>query len=438
MQHSIQCASAILVIALFNISAFGQFGSTLTGVGAVNRSMGGAATAAPLDSMGAFQWNPATITALPTSMDFGLELMLPHSQLSSRIDAGSLGAGVPASTLSGSSKSDAGVFPLPEFGLVLNDQESAVTVGLGVLTVGGFGVNYPGSTSNPLLMPPLPNGFGVGPIHTQYQLLQVIPTVALKLTDRFSVGFSPIVNLASLSVDPGILAPPDNASGNGFATYPSMNHGAFQWGAGFQLGAYYVADNDWHYGAAFKSSQWFNDFEYNSQDQTGMPRQLAFQLDAPTIVSVGTSYSGFDRSLFAVDARYFGYGNTQGYEAGGFLPTGAVAGLGWKDVFALSSGAQRQITDATSVRIGYSFSTNPIGDDQAFFNIGSPLVIQHGAYLGASHNITPRFKVSIAYAHFFENSTSGLIHGAAGPISGTQVTSHASADSIVVAASVTF
>ena len=438
MLRGIQFVSVMLIIALSDRSAFGQFGSTLTGVGAINRSMGGAATAAPLDSMGAFQWNPATITALPTSMDFGLELMRPHSKLSSQIDANSLGMGIPATTLSGSNDSKAGVFPLPEFGLVLNDPESAMTVGLGVLTVGGFGVNYPGSVNNPLLMPPPPNGFGVGPIHTQYQLMQVVPTVALKLTDRFSVGFSPIINLASLSVDPGFLAAPDNAGGSGFATYPSMNHGAFQWGAGFQLGAYYLANNDWQFGAAFKSPQWFSNFEYNSQDQTGMPRQLGFQLDAPTIVSLGTSYSGFDRSLFAIDARYFGYGNTQGYEASGFLPTGAVAGLGWKDVFALSAGAQRQITDATSVRLGYSFSTNPIGNDQTFFNIGSPLNIQHGAYLGASHNITPRFKISIAFAHFFENSTSGMIHGAGGAISGTHVTSHASANSIVMGASVTF
>lgn len=438
MKSLIQCSTALLIVTFTTTVAFGQFGSTLTGVGPINRSMGGAATAAPLDSMGALQWNPATITALPTSMDFGLELMLPQSKLASRIDANSLGAGIPATTLSGSDKSGAGVFPLPEFGLILNDPESPVTLGLGLLSVGGFGVNYPGSTTNPILGPPLPNGFGVGPIHTQYQLLQVVPTVAFKLNDNLSIGFSPIVNLASLSADPGILAAPDNASGSGFATYPSMNHGSFQWGAGFQVGAYYVADNHWQYGASFKSTQWFNEFEYNSHDQIGAPRHVDFQIDAPTIVSLGTAYTGIDRTLIAMDARYFGYGSTAGYEASGFLPTGAVAGLGWKDVFALSAGTQYQVTDATSVRAGYSFSTNPINDDQAFFNVGSPLIIQHGAYFGASHNITSCFKVSIAYAHFFENSVSGPIYGATGPVNGTNITSHASADSIIVGASVSF
>ncbi|MDA1052767.1 MAG: hypothetical protein O3C40_20120, partial [Planctomycetota bacterium] len=53
----------VAVLASLASSAFGQ-GVFLTGVGAVNRSMGGAATAAPIDAMGALHWNPATISGL--------------------------------------------------------------------------------------------------------------------------------------------------------------------------------------------------------------------------------------------------------------------------------------------------------------------------------------------------------------------------------------
>ncbi len=105
---------------------------------------------------------------------------------------------------------------MPNFGLVVNPKDSDLSFGVGVLTVGGFGVNYPGSTTNPILTPPLPNGLGVGPIYTQYQLVQVVPTLGLQVTDKLSIGFSPIVNMASLTADPGILAAPDNANGNGF------------------------------------------------------------------------------------------------------------------------------------------------------------------------------------------------------------------------------
>ena len=232
----------ILLSILMPSAAFGQYGSTLTGVGPINRSMGGTSTAAPLDTLGTLHWNPATITALPNSTDFGLELLFPNSTLKSSVDANGLAPGFPAVYVSGSTKSESGVFPLPEFGVVYRPEQTDVTFGLGVLSVGGFGTNYPGNVTNPVLTPPLPSGMGVDPIYTQYQLLQIVPTVAFQLTDPLSVGFSPIVDLASLSVAPGILAPPDNAGGSGFATYPVMNHGAFQWGAGFQIGAFYVTD----------------------------------------------------------------------------------------------------------------------------------------------------------------------------------------------------
>ena len=41
---------------------FAQAGHVMQGVGSVNMSMGGAATAQPLDISGALQWNPATIS----------------------------------------------------------------------------------------------------------------------------------------------------------------------------------------------------------------------------------------------------------------------------------------------------------------------------------------------------------------------------------------
>jgi long-chain fatty acid transport protein len=137
-----------------------------------------------------------------------------------------------------------------------------------------------------------------------------------------------------------------------------------------------------------------------------------------------------------VDARYLNYSGTDGYEDGGFDPTGAFAGLGWKDVYGVSAGTQYQMTDAASVRVGYSYNTNPISDSQSFFNVGSPLIIQHGANVGASYNLTSSFKVSIAYSHFFENSVSGPIYAPGfGAVPGTNIRSTASADSVLIGAS---
>lgn len=430
-------ALSLLLALLCPNCAFAQFGAQLTGVGPINRSMGGASTAAPLDTLGAFQWNPATILALPTSTDFGVEFLIPHSTLSSTVNAGALGPGTPPATLSGSNNSGSGAFPLPEFGFVFRPEGSPLSYGLGVLTVAGFGVNYPGSFTNPILSPPPAAGVGVGPVYSQYVLIQVLPTVAYQATERLSIGFSPIVDIASLSVDPGIVAAPD-AAGGGFPTYPPFTHGTYQWGGGFQTGAYYKTDSHWNFGASFKSPQWFNSFQFNSENQVGAPRNIKVVVDAPLIASLGTSYNGFDRWLLALDVRYLDYRNTRPVSQTGFAPSGAVNGLGWSDVFALSTGAQYQVIDGVSVRAGYSFSTNPIGNNQSFFNITTPLVIQHSVYCGASYNITASFKVSLAYAHFFENSISGPWMSPLGPIAGTSVTSQASADSIVAGASFLF
>lgn len=429
----------LVLLVLFQCSSvFGQFGAMMTGVGPINRSMGGAATAAPLDTLGAFYWNPATISALPNSTDFGLELLVPQSSLGSRVNAGAFGPGVPPINLGGSTRSSAAVFPMPEFGVVYRPQDSAVTFGVGVLSVGGFSTNFPGSTTNPILTAPPPTGLGLGPITAQYQLMQIVPTLSLQVTDQLSIGFSPIVDLAGLSADPGVFASPDPSAGTGFATYPSLTHGSYTWGAGFQVGAYYRTDYDWSFGASIKSPQWFQNFDYNAATQIGTPRSVALPVDAPLIASVGTAYSGIERVLIAVDARYLDYQNTRGFSASGFSPTGAVNGLGWNSVFALGAGTQYQLTDFTAIRIGYSFSTNPISNDNTFFNIASPLVIQHGLSVGATRNVTANFKISLTYAHFFENSVSGPMFGAAGAIPGTSVTSSASADSVIAGASFRF
>ncbi|NEW78691.1 MAG: hydrocarbon degradation protein, partial [Gelidibacter sp.] len=48
-----------LAVLLLSTSLFAQAGHIMQGVGSVNMSMGGAATAQPLDISGALLWNPA-------------------------------------------------------------------------------------------------------------------------------------------------------------------------------------------------------------------------------------------------------------------------------------------------------------------------------------------------------------------------------------------
>lgn len=419
--------------------AYAQHGLVLSGVGPINRSMGGASVAAPLDASGAIHWNPATITALKTSeVEWGLELLYPQARLLSKVSAGALGPGFPPSTLAGSNRSNEGVFPLPTLGAVYKPAGSRWSYGLGAFAVGGFAVSFPGSQTNPILTPQPPHGLGMGAVSSELQVMQVVPTASCKITKRLSIGVAPTLSLARLAVDPALFAAPDDSNGDGFPGYPLGKHSRYHWGAGIQGGILFELDEGLNLGFSIKSPQWFETFRFNSSDELGRPQMLEFNFDYPMILSVGAAYSGFKRWLFATDIRFIDYSNTDGLRSASFDSRGAVTGLGWNSIVAIAAGVQHRILDGLSFRVGYTYNQNPIDDARTSFNIASPLVLQHTLYSGASYQMKGNLLVSLAYAHAFDNLISGHIVGVSGPIPGTQVAGGISADTAMLGVSVRF
>ncbi len=420
--------------------ALAQHGVVFSGEGAVNRSMGGAATAAPLDATGALYWNPATITGLERSeLEVGVEGLYAQTRLSSSIAPGTLAPGFPPQTISGSSSGENGMFAMPSFGLVYLPENSDWALGMGMFVGGGFGVNYPGSTTNPILTAPPPAGVGLGPVYTQFQVLQLVPTLAYKINDHLSVGVGPTLDMAELQVAPGIITAPDDANGNGVATYPALTHQRYQFGGGVQAGIYYTTDNGWGLGASVKSPQWFESFRWFTTDELGRPQVAHFRLDYPLIVSTGVSYSGFERWLLAADFRFIDYSDTAGFRNGSFAPNGAVQGVGWHSIFGMALGAQYKLTDQLSVRAGYSFNEDPIPNALASINIGSSVVQEHAVYCGFSYRVSDALILSLAYLHVFGNSIEGPILTPAGAIPGSQVRDEVTAaDCLVLGLTVQF
>lgn len=426
-------AIALGVLTAHVLPAHAQYGVGLSGAGPINRSMGGASSA-PLDASGALYWNPATISGLSGSeLEVGTELLFPQARLSSSILAS------PVGPLSGSTSSDSGVFPLPTIGLVYRPDNSAWTYGFGLFAAGGFAVNYPVSTTNPvstinpILLPQGgPLGGGLGPLSAQLQVMQIVPAVSLQITDRLSVGIAPTVSLATLQLDPFFLASP-NAG-----IYPAGTHTQQTWGAGFQAGVYYKTDTGWHLGASVKSPQWFDTFHFNATDSLGQPQTLKANFNYPLMVTMGAGYTGFERWTLVSDFHFIDYANTNGFSQTGFDSTGAVKGLGWNSVFAVALGAQYQWTDCLSLRAGYTYNTNPIDNSNTMFNAASPMILQNTLYVGGSCKLSCNLLVSVAYAHALENSIQGPMVSPFGPISGTLVRSSVSADTVMFGATVKF
>jgi long-chain fatty acid transport protein len=420
---STKLALSVLVLISAVLPAHAQMGILLTGAGPVNRSMGGASVGAPLDASGALYWNPASMSALPSSsIDFGVEALVPQTRISSSI----------VGLSSGSDRGDDGAFAIPSMALVYKEDGSPITYGLGVFTIGGFGTNYPASTTNPILTPPAAGG--LGSIYANLAVLQLTPNISYQVTDRLSIGVGPTLTLATLAADPLFLTTP-NSNGS----YPTGTHGQLTWGGGFQVGAFYKLDDGWNLGASVKSQQWTDAFHWDTVNQFGAPRpQAAFRFDIPMIVSLGVGYTGFDRWTLAADVRYVDYHNAPGFDQGGFGPTGAAQGLGWRSIFALSLGAQYQMTDRFSVRMGYSYNQDPISDAQTSFNVASSTILEHTIYCGFSYHVSDALSVSLAYAHGFQNSISGPIVTPAGTIPGSNVGLTTSADLLVLGVTVKF
>ncbi|WP_231615539.1 OmpP1/FadL family transporter [Novipirellula artificiosorum] len=358
--------------------------------GPVNRSMGGAAVAAPIDSIGAIYWNPATISGLERSETaLGMGVLFPNQTVASSVGG-----------FAGSTDADAGAFPLPNIGWVHKTENPKVTLGLGINAVAGFGTNLPVDPTNPALAPT-----GLGRVDSNASFLQIAPVLSVALRDNLSVAAGPTLTAGRISLDPFVFG-----SANADGSYSSASGTRYHWGGGFQLGAYYIHSPAWRFGASLKSPTWMETFQFHSEDQLGNPRELSVDVDLPMILSLGTAYDGLENWLFALDVRYFDYKNTDGFgDRAVFDATGKLGGLDFSSVMSTSLGIQRAVSEQLTIRGGYSYNQNPVRNSEAFYNVASPLTFQHILSTGASLRFTDNLAANVAYSYFFENTRSGQI-----------------------------
>ena len=430
MRAAIMSLGILSAIGFSTGSAFGQ-GYILPGVGPVNRSMGGAGTAAPLDATGSLHWNPASITGLPSSrVDLGVDLVINRNQVNSS-----------AGPFSGSTDSDSGYSALPALGLVYRNPDSPVSYGLGVNVIGGFFVNYPGSSPlsadpNPIFFPQTPAPGGFGPAYIRLGFMQISPTVAWEITDRVSIGVAPTINMVDAQASPFPFAPT-----NADFSYSSATGNRAVWGIGAQAGIFYESPSGVNLGFSVKTPQWFSRFKFNSEDEMGLPRELSTQIEYPMILSLGAAYSGIENLLLAVDVRWIDYASTEAFgESATFSapPDFTLNGLGWESVWFVALGAQLELTDRLMLRAGYSYNENPIPGALTALNVFAPGIFQHVLNIGASLQLTDSIVASLTWAHGFDNSISGPLISPAGAVPMSKVGLNQEVDSVVLGLSVLF
>ncbi|WP_437397389.1 OmpP1/FadL family transporter [Flagellimonas lutimaris] len=375
--------------ALFMTSIiFSQAGHIMQGVGSVNMSMGGAATAQPLDISGALHWNPATISVFDEDiikLDVGLFFSSP--ELSSTVPEFD-GQGQPTGNFySGTTEDDRGISPMPALAAVWSKPDSKHTFGASAFGISGFGVTFPENMSNPINMPQANGGFGR--IESDYMLFQIGLAWAYEITEEFSVGLQPTFNYSALELMPNPTANPSQAG------YPSTDK-ASALGFGGQVGLFYNSNSGFKAGVSYKTTQYFGDFELDNTYLDGTTSTNNFNMDYPAILSLGLGYSLGNIDL-ALDYRMVDYENTDGFSSVGWTQTASVAGFGWENINIVSAGIQYKGVNKLPIRLGYTYSSNPINSDVAFFNIPATAIIKNAFQVGLSYEVSDRFQLDILY-----------------------------------------
>ncbi|HEV3439780.1 MAG TPA: outer membrane protein transport protein [Gemmata sp.] len=386
------------IIALTSPSVAKAQGLYLPGAGAIQGGMGGASTATPLDAIGALYWNPAAIGQLGhNEVSIGGNVLFPDIKVSSSFPG-------PGGTLnSGSTTSNSGVGMASSIGVVYQQEDNdRLTYGMGLFTLGGGGVNFPGAPGNPILSPTGPLGKVVlGPIESSMTILQISPTVSYRITDRLTVGIGPTIDVALASFDPAFFGRP-SLNGSGQVVFPNATTSEPFWGGGFRAGLVYSPTDTLDIGFGYTSPQWFQTWQFNARDLSGNPQTLSLNPTLPAIYSLGFGWKALEGLLLALDLRYFDYADARLF--GTAVKDG---GLGWDSVFSVALGANYQVNDRIAIRAGYQYNTNPLASTSTLFNIQAPAILQNTISVGTTVAINSSISASLGYAYSFQNSITG-------------------------------
>jgi long-chain fatty acid transport protein len=285
----------IASLFLFNFTIFGQAGHVMQGVGAVNMSMGGAATGQPLDIYGAMYWNPAGLSKFS-----GREVSLSVGAFFSSLELSSS-----FGRFSGTTLDDIDASIMPALAFVYGNPDSKHTFGFSAFGISGFGVTFPEDTnypqdalvnpnpnynpnlgSNPINFPQNPGG--CGRMESGYILLQIGLTYAYEITPEFSVGIQPDLDYAALELAPNPIASPDFPPPMGTGKGDQTANKALAIGFGGQLGVFYDSGDLLKFGASYKSKQYFSEFDFDQTYLDGCTdSNVQFKMNYPAIYSVG-------------------------------------------------------------------------------------------------------------------------------------------------------
>ena len=363
---SVILLSVALVLA-FAGAAFATNGYQLIGVGQVQMSMGGAVTAAPLDSMTAIT-NPAGMARIGSRADFSMEAFMPTRS----VDFGAYGGG---STEGGSD-----MYGIPAIGWTAPAfGRDDMYFGGGMYGTSGLGVDYdqinmlPGANLDGMLgMAGMDcNGAACNDVtfsgYSSIQFWKMAPTVAWNVNEKLTVGGALNLDYQSVTIVQRFNQVPfwDNPAAPTTVIQRDINFDlgrpTSQMGYGFTIGGLYDVSEMITVGASYSSKQTFGDAEFRVGDNdvlnyngaVGDAGTYKMGLEYPQQLALGIAVKPTDKLLVDFDLKWINWSATHDNvsfsgPANSFDTNGDGIGdasstslaFGWDDQYVYAIGAQ--------------------------------------------------------------------------------------------------
>ncbi len=383
-------SALVLVLALAAVPLFATNGYFLHGQGPVNKAMAGAGSALPQDPLAAAS-NPAAIAFVDAGMIANLALFNPNrSYTVTGMPSGMQGT---FGLMPGTVDSESELFLMPSIAANWRPSDR-FAFALSAVAHGGMNTDWRTNTF-------------WGGDHTGVDLSQMFldATMAWKLTQNQSVGLTlravyqmfeaqGLQAFAMFSSNPAALTNNEHDSGFGF---------------GGEIGYYARITPNVSVAASYTpklSMSEFDDYAGLFADEGGF--------DIPAAATVGLAWNVTDRLTWVADMQQIDYSEV-GSVGNPMLPNlmmaplGAAggAGFGWKDVTVYKTGIQYEVSDAWTVRAGYSTADQPIPPTEVLFNILAPGVIENHVTAGFTRRTSGDSAFHFSLTHAMENSVSG-------------------------------
>jgi long-chain fatty acid transport protein len=263
---------------------------------------------------------------------------------------------------------------------------------LGIVAYGNGGLNTD-YRSNPYAR------FGAtGDAGVDLQQLIVSPTAAMQVLPGLVVGAS--VNIAyqlfeakGLGLFSGFSQSPGAVSDNNYDD-------AF--GVGFRIGMQGEITPWLSAGATWQSRTWMQRFS----KYAGLFADNG-NLDIPSTWGVGIAVKPIRTLRLGFDVQRIEYasvnsiGNSASllFSAGRPLGSAGGPGFGWRDVTAFKFGGEFQVTPTVALRAGYSYARQPVPQQETFFNILAPGLVEHHFTIGSTWAVNDRIELSLFALH---------------------------------------